>query len=194
MFSLKMVARVIYRKAYFYKVALLCRLFGTDYLTQEISICSPRWLGDLLERYGATVGDGVVFKSGLIVDNVVKKSSIRHVLANIHIGHKCHIGRGVFFDLADRICIEDECVISASVKFVTHADCGDRMMSRWYPRKQGEILVGRGSWIGINSVILNSVAIGQCCVIGAGAVVISSFGERSVVVGVPARLVKTLEE
>lgn len=187
-----MVARALYRRLYFYKVALLCRLLGADYLVQEITWCSPRLLGELLARYGAAVGEGVVFKGGIVIDNASKDGGIKCIFTNIHIGDKCHIGRGVFFDLADSIYIKDECVISASVKFITHADCGDRMMSRWYPRQQGAIVVGQGTWIGVNAVILNGVAIGRCCVVGAGAVVTSTFGDRGVVVGVPARLAKVL--
>jgi acetyltransferase-like isoleucine patch superfamily enzyme len=41
---------------------------------------------------------------------------------------------------------------------------------------------------------LPGVNLGQCCVVGAGSIVRDSFPDFSVLAGVPARLVKILEQ
>lgn len=55
------------------------------------------------------------------------------------------------------------------------------------------IIIGNNVWLGANSTVLPGVTIGDGCVIGAGAVVTKNVPENSVVVGVPGRVVKTLD-
>ena len=49
-------------------------------------------------------------------------------------------------------------------------------------------------FIGVNSIIMPGVTIGDNCIIGAGAVVTRDILSGYVAVGVPARCIKTLEE
>ncbi len=51
-----------------------------------------------------------------------------------------------------------------------------------------------GSMIGIKSVVLNGVTIGQGSIVGAGAVVTKSIPPRSMALGVPAKVVRELSE
>ncbi|NLU26610.1 MAG: acetyltransferase [Hungateiclostridium thermocellum] len=51
----------------------------------------------------------------------------------------------------------------------------------------GTVKVGKGSWIGIGSVISNNINICAGCMLGAGAVVIKDITEPGTYVGVPAR-------
>jgi acetyltransferase-like isoleucine patch superfamily enzyme len=50
--------------------------------------------------------------------------------------------------------------------------------------------IGQGCWIGANALILKGVNIGEGSVVAAGAVVISEVPPRSLVAGVPARVVR----
>jgi carbonic anhydrase/acetyltransferase-like protein (isoleucine patch superfamily) len=56
--------------------------------------------------------------------------------------------------------------------------------------------VGRGSLIGIGAIVLNSAVIGEECLVGAGALVSESktFPPRSLILGSPGRVVRTLGE
>jgi acetyltransferase-like isoleucine patch superfamily enzyme len=54
------------------------------------------------------------------------------------------------------------------------------------------VVIGRRCWIGANATILPGVEIGDGTVIGAGSVVTKSIPERSLAVGVPARVVKQI--
>lgn len=49
------------------------------------------------------------------------------------------------------------------------------------------VRIGRNCWLGAKVTILAGVAIGDNCVVGAGAVLTQSFPDNAIVVGVPAR-------
>ncbi len=53
-------------------------------------------------------------------------------------------------------------------------------------------MVGAYSSIGANAVILPNVKVGTNVIIGAGAVVTANVEDNSLMVGVPARMVKKL--
>ena len=56
-----------------------------------------------------------------------------------------------------------------------------------------DIVIGKKCWIGMNSVILPGVTLGDNTVVGAGSVVTKSFPEgHCVIAGNPAKLIKTL--
>ena len=182
----------LFREVYLLKVTIMGTLFGIEYISQEISRCSKHHIATLLRRYGASVGNSVNFKDNITIDNASGDEDATGDFSNLTVGERCYIGKGVFFDLPDKIIIESDCAISAGVKFVTHEDCGNRIMSKWYPRQRGKIVVGYGSWIGVNAVMLNGVVLGKCCVVAAGSVVTNSFPDYSVIAGSPAKVVKTL--
>ena len=54
--------------------------------------------------------------------------------------------------------------------------------------------IGDGSLIGIGAVILNGAKIGKNCLVGAGALVTEGkeFPDGSMILGTPAKVVKTL--
>lgn len=58
----------------------------------------------------------------------------------------------------------------------------------------GPIIIGDNVFIGHGAIILPRVTIGSNVIVGAGAVVASDVPDNCVVVGVPARTVKTLED
>lgn len=56
--------------------------------------------------------------------------------------------------------------------------------------------IGDNTLIGIQSVILNGAKIGRNCIVGAGSVVTEGkeFPDNSLILGAPARVVRTLDE
>jgi carbonic anhydrase/acetyltransferase-like protein (isoleucine patch superfamily) len=56
--------------------------------------------------------------------------------------------------------------------------------------------IGDGTLVGIQAVVLNDAVIGRSCLIGAGAVVTErkSFPDRSLILGAPAKLARTLSD
>lgn len=58
-----------------------------------------------------------------------------------------------------------------------------------------EVIIGKYSWLGMNSVILPGVKLGPFTVVGAGAVVTKSFSEGYCVIGGnPAKVIKYLDK
>jgi len=57
-----------------------------------------------------------------------------------------------------------------------------------------DVIIGNGCWIGMNSVILPGIILGDHTIVGAGSVVTRSFPEGKIVIaGNPARLLKKIE-
>jgi len=56
--------------------------------------------------------------------------------------------------------------------------------------------IGEGSLIGIQAVILNGAKIGRNCLVGAGAVITEGkeFPDNSLIIGAPAKVVRTLSD
>ncbi|MGF1877316.1 acyltransferase [Photobacterium frigidiphilum] len=55
------------------------------------------------------------------------------------------------------------------------------------------VKIGSGSWIGTGAVIMKGVEIGKNCVVSANSVVVRSVPDGSIVMGNPARIVKSLK-
>ena len=60
-----------------------------------------------------------------------------------------------------------------------------------HPTSKGDITVGNDVWIGTRATILSGVTIGDGAVVGAGTVVARDVPPYGIVVGNPARLVRT---
>lgn len=60
-------------------------------------------------------------------------------------------------------------------------------------RKTGPIMVEDDVWIGAGAVIFPDVDLGGGCIVAAGAVVRDSVAAGTIVGGVPARTIRTLE-
>lgn len=56
--------------------------------------------------------------------------------------------------------------------------------------REAEVIIGNDVWIGMRSIIMPGVKIGDGAVIGAGAVVTKDVPDYAIVGGVPARIIK----
>lgn len=54
----------------------------------------------------------------------------------------------------------------------------------------GKVTVGKGSWLGIGSIVSNNISIATGCKLGAGVVVVKDINETGTYVGVPARKIE----
>lgn len=87
------------------------------------------------------------------------------------------------------ITIEDDVQIAANVQLLTNNhDPYDRQILTCKP-----ILIKQGAWIGAGATITPGVTIGKYAIVGASAVVTHDVGDYEVVVGNPARVIKTLD-
>lgn len=91
----------------------------------------------------------------------------------------------------------DDVRLTAGVQFITH-DGGMWVLRNLSLLRDadlfGKIVVGNNVHVGINTVIMPGVTIGDNVLIGVGAVVTNDIPSNSVAVGVPARVIKTIDE
>jgi len=56
------------------------------------------------------------------------------------------------------------------------------------------IVIGSNCFIGVNTLILKGTELGDGCVVGAGAVVSGKFPPNCVIVGNPAKIIRTIDQ
>lgn len=91
------------------------------------------------------------------------------------------------------VSIGNNVTISYNVCFNTHDDS----VEAYYNRDSlivGKITIGDNCFIGVGSILLPGVTLADNCIVGAGSVVTKSFKEGSVLAGVPARIICTVNE
>ncbi len=85
--------------------------------------------------------------------------------------------------------------ITREVLFITH-DGGTLLFRDKIPNLEitAPINVGNHVYIGVRSIIMPGVNIGNNCIIAAGSVVTKDVGDNSVVGGVPAKFIKSIDD
>lgn len=118
----------------------------------------------------------------------------RGTFRNLSIGNETYIGNHVLFDLADRIDIGSQVTIAERVTLMTHMNVGfpDHPLQMHFPSVKASVQIENGSFIGVNSTILNGVSLGEKTFVAAGAVVTKSFSGGCVIGGVPAKKIRSL--
>lgn len=105
------------------------------------------------------------------------------------------ISRGMFGSEPWMIKIGNDVYITAGVTFVTH-DGGTLILRKEVSDLEwsAPISIGNDVYIGIQSIILPGVQVGNRCIIGASSVVTRDVPDNSVVAGIPARIICTTDE
>ncbi len=111
------------------------------------------------------------------------------------IGRNVYIDRGVFIEgwRPHLVNIKDNVEIGPKA-IITAIDSSYNNISKHMPIKYETITIERNAYIGAGAVILSGVTIGEYSIVAAGAVVTKDVPPRTVVAGVPARIIKTVDE
>jgi len=117
-----------------------------------------------------------------------------HRWRGVQIGNNAYIGYGVIIDRVypEKITIGDYAVVADRCIITAHG-CGSIPLQHLYPRQVKPVRIGRGAWLSPACIVIMGVEIGEFSVIGTGAVVTRSIPPRSMAVGVPARVIRTLD-
>lgn len=93
--------------------------------------------------------------------------------------------------------IGNDCLISGNVNFLTH-DGGMWVLNNLgitnKADKFGKIVIGNNVFIGIRTLIMPGVTIGNNCIVGAGSIITKDIPDNSVVAGVPARVICSIDD
>jgi acetyltransferase-like isoleucine patch superfamily enzyme len=108
------------------------------------------------------------------------------------IGKNTWIGQNCFFHSAGGLEIGEAVGIGPCVKIITsaHSDDDIEQPVLYHPLEFKKVTLKNGCDIGIGSIILPGVTIGEGTIIGAGSVVAESIPDFCVAVGIPARVIR----
>ncbi len=110
---------------------------------------------------------------------------------NIFVGRRTTINEAVILNARARLRIGDYVHISPGCIINTGSlDYNKKMAERGHVAC--EIIIEDGVWLGSGSIINPGVRVGKNSVVGAGAVVTKDVPENVVVVGVPAKVIKSI--
>lgn len=111
---------------------------------------------------------------------------------NIHVGKNVFINAGCHFQDHGGVTLGDGCLVGHNVVFATlnHDFCPERRAAM-YP---APIVVEKNVWLGSNVTILQGVTIGEGAIVAAGAVVTKDVPARTIVGGVPAKIIRNIED
>lgn len=115
------------------------------------------------------------------------------------IGERSHISPSAVFGSEPYLIRLGEHVrVNSNVNFITH-DGGVWVLRERKPENRdidlfGQIIVGDNVHIGTGATIMPGITIGSNCVIGCGAIVTKDIPSGSVAVGIPARVIESIDE
>lgn len=114
----------------------------------------------------------------------------------LNMGDNLHIYGNVQFGTEPwLITLGNNVYLTDGIKFINH-DGGTLLFRREIPDLEitKPITLGNDVYVGNNVLFMPGVHVGNRVVIGAGAVVTKDIPDNSVVVGVPARVIKSADE
>ncbi|MDE5834435.1 MAG: galactoside O-acetyltransferase [Ruminococcus sp.] len=156
-----------------HQIQLLFRLNHTMPMTDE-------YFEILKELFGSRLGKGsyiIAPLQGACMDMV-------------NIGENVFINSNALMMSRGGITIEDNVMIAGNVSILTNNhDPYERDILVCKP-----VVIKKGVWIGAGATILPGVTVGKYAIVGASSVVTHDVPDYAVVVGNPARIVKTLDQ
>lgn len=130
------------------------------------------------EKYAKTVAVSLARKKGVMV------------------GEGCRLYSTNFSSEPYLITIGDNVTVASGVRFLTHDGAVHVIRSMddkyKYANILGKIEVGSNVFIGVDSILLPGISIGDNSIIAAGSVVTKSYPQNSVIAGVPSKKIKDL--
>ncbi|WP_300598413.1 sugar O-acetyltransferase [Niabella sp.] len=132
-----------------------------------------------------------------ITDSEIDKSVAVFTPLYINYGKHTKIGKNVFINFGctfldlGGITIDDHVQIAPKVSLLSEGHpVSPESRHALVP---GAIHIKRNAWIGAHATILPGVTIGENAIVAAGAVVTKDVPDNTVVGGVPAKILKTIE-
>lgn len=158
------------------------------------------------------IGPGTLIDSGVVIRYHPEKLFIGRnshidvraqleIHEKLHIGSYVHICPNVYLQSGAELIIEDYACISNGSKIYTKSNIyGSKKgefvsLSSNAPREfqrfnKGTVKICRNAFLGMGSIVLPGVVIGENAIIGAGSVVTSDIPPNSIAVGRPAKVIR----
>ena len=139
-------------------------------------------LSKFINLYGCQIGDET--KIGAFVE----------IQKNASVGRRCKISSHTF--ICEGVTIEDNVFVGHGVTFINdsypRATTPDGELQTEKDWRVEKTVVKRGASIGSGSTILSNVVIGENAIVGAGSVVTHDVPSNTIVVGNPAKILRSV--
>lgn len=151
-----------------------------------------------------TILDGYASQK-IVLGNNAKIGAYSNLLSTSHfskygkgmkMGNNSSIGDFTHFGAPGGIEIGDDVIMGSYISF--HSENHNFMDSGKLIREQGTtskgIKLGNNIWVGVKVTFLDGSVVGNNCVVAAGAVVSGIFPDNCVIGGVPAKILKMIDQ
>jgi UDP-2-acetamido-3-amino-2,3-dideoxy-glucuronate N-acetyltransferase len=152
-------------------------------ISPDVKLGKNVQLYSFVNLYGCTIGDDT--KIGTFVE--IQKNAV--------VGRRCKISSHTF--ICEGVHIEDDVFIGHNVTFINdlypRATSASGKMQTEEDWKVIETFVRKGASVGSSATILAGVTIGEFAIVGAGAIVTKDVPPHTIVAGVPAKILRSVE-
>jgi maltose O-acetyltransferase len=142
----------------------------------------------LLRMVGFQIGKGSMFFGAPIL------TGTGNIYERLIVGDECLISWGCYLDLQGMVQIGDRVGLSPQVAVITSMHGVGSPHNRVGQMEAQPVRIENGVWLGARCTILPGVTIHEGAVIAAGAVVVKDIPAHTVAGGVPARVIKHLDQ
>lgn len=146
------------------------------------------------------IGENTCIQSHCILGCWLNYNNDLNHSSSIIIGNNCTIGEYCQISAIKKITIGNGLLTGRYVYIGDNSHGGLSWREASIPparrelKSKGEIIIGNNVWVGERVTILGGITIGDNVIIGANSVVTHDVPSNSVVAGVPARIVKQLND
>jgi acetyltransferase-like isoleucine patch superfamily enzyme/2-polyprenyl-3-methyl-5-hydroxy-6-metoxy-1,4-benzoquinol methylase/glycosyltransferase involved in cell wall biosynthesis len=166
-------------------------------LTPFFKLGNNTYIADGAEIVGAeaiSIGDNVFLKKNAWLNIALNNFQGE---PRIVIDNGCQIGKSFTVSVSNKAVIEKYVIIGPNVHISDHGHAYENIalpiMYQGVTSTTNEVVIGEGSWIGINSVIVGNVRVGKGCVIAANSFVNKDIPDFTVAAGNPAKIIKMFD-
>ena len=165
----------------------MAKVWELVFRTQKLSpaLNNSSTIDEMRDRLSEIIGHSIDNSTTIFVPFYTNFGRHISLGKNVFINHACS-----FLDLGG-ITIEDNVLIGPRVNLITENHPVDPKNRKSLDLKS--IQIKQNAWIGANTTILPGVTVGENSIVAAGAVVSKDVPPNSIVAGIPAKIVKTID-
>lgn len=115
-------------------------------------------------------------------------------LNGLNMGKDCYLGTGTLLDLAGKITLGNQVTVAARTIILSHISVGfsDHPLLKYYPKQVLSTQIESGCVLGVASIILPGLTLGQNSLVAAASVVTKNVPAQVMIAGSPAQIKKKL--